>query len=65
MTLGWGNRGERTKDPFRTLDDPEPAPSRPAPEPSVRALGYWRLPAKRPGRLRRFVVWVLLGWKWK
>jgi hypothetical protein len=27
--------------------------------------GWWDLPAGRPGRLRRLVVWLLLGWKWK
>jgi hypothetical protein len=76
----------KRQDPFRTLDDPEPALAD-RPDCSVRAdqisagtltapagslvgitapaaPGYWVLPALRPSWLRRFAVWVLLGWKW-
>lgn len=65
------------KDPFRTLDDPDPVRiegltaglgagtvatgSITVPRPS---LGYWRAPAGRPGWLRRLIVWLLLGWRW-
>jgi hypothetical protein len=54
-------------DPFRTLDDPEPAgiPAGPI-EPAITAgtVTSWRMPAERPGWLRRLIVWLLLGWKW-
>jgi hypothetical protein len=71
------------KDPFRTLDDPEPAETiAPAPcegnTPSLSAapapvllqeahsLGYWQMwPAGRPSRLRRLLVRLVLGWKWR
>ena len=69
------------KDPFRTLDDPDPRPAEipvdgitaeqiQAGSPLVvartlRDLGFWDLPAGRPSWLRRFIVWLLLGWKWK
>ena len=26
--------------------------------------GYWRVPDGRPGWVRRFLVWLVLGWKW-
>ena len=68
----------RRRDPFRTLDDPDPAPVREAPaEPAEQivpesarvpqwlVLGELRVPVKRPGWFRRLVVWLLLGWRWQ
>lgn len=65
------------KDPFRTLDDPAPVPPpghplAPGPiegEPAAVSvpqwlvLGHLRVPLKRPNWARRFVVWLLLGWR--
>ena len=88
------------KDPFRTLDDPEPAPAAgeltaeaiaeaiasekiaasgsitsdqikasvltSARVTEVRSLGYWQMwPAGRPSRLRRALVRLVLGGKWR
>jgi hypothetical protein len=63
----------KRKDPFRTLDDPEPARTDEeirqalidATPPDLRpAGGYWRAGA-RPGWVRRLVVRVVLGWTWE
>jgi hypothetical protein len=74
------------KDPFKTLDDPEPAaaPAAPccgAPADTLGAgvisttvavmnaggdnAGYWQIPSGRPGWLRRALVRLVLGWKWR
>ena len=64
----------RLADPFRTLDDPEPAAAplpagpiagepRPAGAPQWLVLGHLRVPLARPNWARRFVVWLLLGWR--
>jgi hypothetical protein len=71
----------KRKDPFRTLDDPEPTPApepapapTPAPDPQpepvflqeAHSLGYWQMwPAGRPSWLRRLLVRFILGWKWR
>jgi hypothetical protein len=58
------------KDPFRTLDDPDPVQitAEPIAAGSITGprpwLGYWRAPAGRPGWLRRLIVWFLFGWRW-
>ena len=67
------------RDQFRTLDDPperasEAAPpTGPYPFPVIRSdqerwklpVGYWRVDLrKRPGLLRRFWAWALLGYRW-
>ena len=68
------------KDPFRTLDDPEPVQLTAASIADATAAGaiaadtiigpQWfqvgglRIPLHRPGRLRRLIVWLLLGWRW-
>ena len=81
------------KDPFKTLDDPEPKPAAapetapccgsgmPADAADFGALatganwvmaaqgptdsGYWVIPSGRPGWLRRALVRLVLGWKWR
>ena len=66
----------KRKDPFRTLDDPEPtqAPEpvpepEPLPEPAGEIapgpVGCWRSVVRRPGWVRRLVVRVVLGWIWE
>jgi len=65
----------KRKDPFRTLDDPEPAAAPIAPEAgpieaAPRSV-LWingrllEMPRPRPGAWYRFWTRVLLGWKWQ
>jgi len=64
------------KDPFRTLDDPEPGKG-PITEAWIQSLSAreisgdrivtpgWRQPPGRPNPWRRFWAWALLGVTWE